>query len=223
MGISEGEHINLYSVAEEIFNSLTHGVGMLLSIAGLVVLVAFAVLYGDNWHIVSFSIFGGTLIVLYGASTLYHSFTNPTVKKIFKKLDHSAIFLLIAGTYTPFVLVSIRGTWGWSLFGVIWALAVVGITMKFVNIFKFQKLSMALYIFMGWLGVLAAKQLVNGVPLASLILLVVGGLSYSTGVIFYAAKRLPFNHAIWHVFVLAGSVSHYFSVLYILSGESPPT
>lgn len=216
MAITKDEQVKQYSVGEEIVNSLTHGVGMLLSIAGLVVLVVFAVLYGDNWHIVSFSIFGGTLIVLYGASTLYHSFTNPRVKQIFKKLDHSAIFLLIAGTYTPFVLVSIRGTWGWSLFGVIWALAVAGIIMKFVSIFKFQKLAMVLYVFMGWLGVIAAREIVNGVPLPSLILLVVGGLSYTTGVIFYAARKLPFNHAIWHIFVLCGSVSHYFSVLYIL-------
>lgn len=216
MAITKDEQVKQYSVGEEIVNSLTHGVGMLLSIAGLVVLVVFAVLYGDNWHIVSFSIFGGTLIVLYGASTLYHSFTNPRVKQIFKKLDHSAIFLLIAGTYTPFVLVSIRGTWGWSLFGVIWALAVAGIIMKFVSIFKFQKLAMVLYVFMGWLGVIAAREIVNGVPLPSLILLVVGGLSYTTGVIFYVARKLPFNHAIWHIFVLCGSVSHYFSVLYIL-------
>jgi hemolysin III len=216
MAVTQGEQVKQYSVAEEVFNSLTHGVGTILSIAGLVVLVAFAALYGDNWHIVSFSIFGGALIVLYGASTLYHSFTNPTAKKIFKKLDHSAIFLLIAGTYTPFVLVSIRGAWGWCLFGVIWTLAVAGITMKCVSIFKFQKLAMVLYIFMGWLGVIAAKQIINGVPLPSLVLLVVGGLSYTTGVIFYGAKKLPFNHGIWHVFVLAGSVSHYFSVLYIL-------
>ena len=205
-----------YSTAEEIVNSLSHGIGALLSIAGLVVLVVFAVLYGDTWHIVSFSIFGATLIILYGASTLYHSASKPSIKTVFKKLDHSAIFLLIAGTYTPFVLVSLRGAWGWSLFGVTWALAVAGIAVKFITVFRFRRLSVVIYVFMGWLGFIAIRELFNAVPLQSFIFLLIGGLSYTTGVIFYACRKIPFNHGIWHAFVLCGSTFHYFSVLSIL-------
>ncbi len=216
MAENQDTQIRRYSIGEEIVNGITHGIGTILSIAGLVILVVFAALYGDRWHIVSFSIFGATLIVLYAASTLYHSFSKPSVKKFLKKMDHSAIFLLIAGTYTPFVLVSIRGAWGWSIFGIIWTLAIIGISIKFINVFRFQKLSIVLYLFMGWLGVIAAKQIISGVPHTSLILLVTGGLSYTTGVIFYSCRKLPFNHGIWHIFVLCGSVSHYFSVLGIL-------
>lgn len=216
MANNKHEQSRLYSAGEEIVNSITHGIGTLLSIAGLVVLIVFAALYGDNWHIVSFSIFGGTLIVLYSASTLYHSFSRPSVKTFFKKMDHAAIFLLIAGTYTPFVLVSLRGAWGWSMFGIIWTLAIIGISMKFVSISRFQRLSVALYLFMGWLGLIAIVEIFSRVPLPSFILLVVGGLSYTTGVIFYGRRKLAFNHGIWHIFVLFGSVAHYFSVLYIL-------
>jgi len=216
MANNQDKEIRQYTIGEEIVNSITHGLGAILSIAGLVILIVFAALYGDNWHIVSFSIFGGTLVVLYLASTLYHSFSNPSVKKVFKKLDHSAIFLLIAGTYTPFVLVSLRGAWGWSIFGVIWSLAIFGIVTKFSNISRFRKASVVIYLFMGWLGLIAAKEMLNGVPLLSLKLLVVGGLSYTGGVIFYCWKKLPFNHGIWHVSVLCGSVAHYFSILFIL-------
>jgi len=208
--------IKQYTAGEEIVNSVTHGIGALLSVAGLVVLIIFAVWYGDNWHVVSFSIFGGSLIVLYSASTLYHGFSNPSLKTIFKKMDHSAIFLLIAGTYTPFVLVTLRGALGWSLFGTIWALAVIGIGVKFITIFRFRGLSVILYLFMGWLGVIAIKEILHGVPLPSFTLLVIGGLSYTTGVIFYWYRKLPFNHAIWHLFVLCGSIFHYFSVLFIV-------
>jgi hemolysin III len=208
--------VQQYSAGEEIVNSVTHGIGAVLSIAGLVVLVVCAALYGDNWHIVSFSIFGGSLIALYAASTLYHGFSKPSIKIIFKKLDHSAIFLLIAGTYTPFMLVTLRGAWGWSLFAIIWTLALVGIGIKSVSGFKFRKLSALVYLFMGWLGVIAIKEIINGVPLTSLTLLVVGGLSYTAGVLFYLYRQLPFNHGIWHMFVLCGSASHYFAVLFIL-------
>ena len=209
-------HLKKYTTGEEIMNGITHGIGAGLSIAGLAILVALAALYGDPWHIVSFSIFGATLIILYTASTLYHSISSPRAKTILKKLDHSAIYLLIAGTYTPFVLVSIRGAWGWSIFGVVWALALVGIAMKFVSVFRYQRLAVALYLFMGWLGVIAAKEIAGAISTPSLVLLVAGGLSYTTGVIFYALRKMPFNHGIWHIFVLCGSVFHYFSVLFIL-------
>jgi hemolysin III len=217
MAVNQDSQIQRYGPREEIVNSVTHGIGTMLSIAGLVILLVFAVLYGTSWHIVSFSIFGGSLIVLYAASTLYHSLSNPSAKTVLKKLDHSAIFLLIAGTYTPFMIVSIRGPWGWSLFGVVWTLAIVGITIKFITIFRFRALSVVVYVFMGWLGLIAIKEIVSAVPFPSLILLIIGGLFYTTGVIFYWYRKLPFNHGIWHMFVLGGSVSHYFAVLCILN------
>jgi len=216
MTSNQGLQIRQYSVGEEIVNSITHGIGAILSIVGLVFLVVLSALYSDSWHVVSFSIFGATLIVLYAASTLYHSLPNPSAKTVFKKLDHSAIFLLIAGTYTPFLLVSIRGPWGWSLFGVIWTLAIAGVTMKCINSVRFRGLSVVVYLFMGWLGLIAIRQIIAGVPSTSLILLVIGGVSYTAGTIFYACRRIPFNHGIWHVFVLCGSIMHYFSVLSIL-------
>ena len=210
------KEIRPYSVGEEIMNSVTHGIGALLSIIGLVVLVILAALRGDAWHIVSFSIFGSSLIALYAASTLYHGFSRTSLKTLFKKMDHSAIFLLIAGTYTPFVLVVLRGFWGWSLFGIIWTLAVLGISIKAVSKFRFRGLSVVIYMFMGWLGVVAIRDIMNAVPGSCFTLLVIGGLSYTTGVIFYWYRQLPFNHGIWHLFVLGGSISHYFSVLLIL-------
>ena len=208
------EYVAEYTLGEEIANSISHGIGTLLSIAGLVVMVVLAVTHGDAWHVVSFSIFGATLIVLYLASTLYHSLPMPRVKQILKRLDHSAIFLLIAGTYTPFMLVSLRGAWGWSIFGVVWGLALAGILLKiFFSISKYEKASVGLYVFMGWLCVIAAKQFLANVPQVSLILLVFGGLSYTIGVVFYVWDRLPYNHAVWHLFVLGGSIFHFFSVL----------
>ena len=211
---------NQYTVGEEIANSITHGIGTALSIAGLVILIIVAESYENIWHIVSFSIFGSTLIILYLTSTLYHSIQRPSGKKILKTMDHSAIFLLIAGTYTPFLLVSLRGVWGWSLFGVIWGLAVVGIVIKSVYISKFQKASVVIYILMGWLIIIAFRELLNHLHFTSLIFLIVGGLFYTTGVIFYVWRKLPYNHAIWHLFVLGGSIFHYFSVLYSLQTKN---
>ena len=205
-----------YSLGEEIANSISHGIGAALSIAGLVVLIVSAVAHGDAWHVVSFSIFGRTLILLYLASTLYHSFPQLKVKRVLRKFDHAAIFLLIAGTYTPFMLVSLRGPWGWSLFGVIWGLAITGVVLKMYFVHRFPKLSTAIYVLMGWLCVIAAKQMLIQVPPISITFLVIGGLSYTIGVVFYAWKKLPYNHAIWHLFVLGGSVMHFFSVLNIV-------
>jgi len=205
-----------YSLGEEIANGIIHGVATLLSIAGLAVLIVLAGYYGSVWHIVGFSIFGSTLIILYLSSTLYHCFTWPSVKKIFKIIDHCAIVLLIAGTYTPFLLVSLRGAWGWSLFGIIWGCAVVGIILEFIFISRVRGFSILLYILMGWLCILAVKEILNKIPLPGLILLFTGGLSYSIGVIFYAWRKLPYNHSVWHIFVLCGSICHYFSVLYCL-------
>lgn len=205
-----------YTIIEERINGLTHGFGAVLSVAGLVVLVVCATIYGNAWHIVSFSVFGSTLIILYTASTLYHSITHPTAKKVFWILDHSAIFILIAGTYTPFMLVSLRGGCGWSIFGVIWACAILGIILKVFYIGRFEKISVAVYIIMGWLCIVAFKEIVANVSFLSIILLIAGGLSYTLGVIFFAWQKLPYNHALWHLCVLGGSVFHYFAVLSML-------
>lgn len=205
--------LNPYTAGEEITNSITHGIGVLLSIAGLVVLVITASFHGDVWHIVSFSIFGSTLIILYLASTLYHSISNPLVKVGLRKFDHSAIFLLIAGTYTPFLLVHLRGALGWSLLGVIWTLAATGIVTKLFCIQQAKKVSVGLYLFMGWLCLIALHGLMRELPSASISLLIAGGVFYTVGVVFYSWKRLPHHHAVWHLFVLGGSISHFFSVL----------
>jgi len=204
---------NQYTANEEIANSITHGLGVLFSIAGLVVLIITASFHGDIWQIVSFSIFGSTLIILYSASTLYHSISNPLFKIGLKKFDHSAIFLLIAGTYTPFLLVHLRGTLGWSLFGVIWTLAAAGIVIKLFYIQQVKKLSVGIYLFMGWLCVVSMQGLTQTLPPISFSLLIIGGILYTAGVVFYVWKNLPYHHAVWHLFVLGGSTSHFFSVL----------
>jgi len=205
-----------YSLGEEIANSLTHAIATGLSIAALVILIIAAVAEGNAWHIVSFSIFGSTLVLLYLASTLYHTIPAANLKRLFKTLDHCAIYLLIAGTYTPFMLVSVRGVVGWSIFGVIWGLAVAGVVLKCFCVYRFKKLSVAVYVGMGWLCVLAGKQMWTALSGTSLLLLLLGGLTYTLGVIFYVWKRLPYNHAIWHLFVMAGSILHFFSVLHTL-------
>lgn len=217
MSDMQNTYVPEYTLYEEIAHGISHGIGTVLSIIGLVVLIVCAVRSGNAWHIVSFSIFGGTLILLYLASTLYHSLPMPGVKQILKRFDHSAIFLLIAGTYTPFMLVKLRGAWGWSIFGVVWGLAVLGVLLKVCcSITKFESVSVVLYVVMGWLCVIAAKQLFTSLSHISLIFLVLGGVSYTVGVLFYVWEKLPYNHAVWHIFVLGGSIFHYFSVLYTL-------
>ena len=205
-----------YTTIEERINWLIHGIGTMLSIVGLVILIVCASIYGNIWHIVSFSIFGSTLIILYTTSTLYHSVTHNTAKRVFWILDHSAIFILIAGTYTPFMLVNLRGGWGWSIFGIIWACAILGIILKIFYIGKFEKISVAVYVMMGWLCIVAFKEIITNVSSLSIVLLVIGGLSYTLGVIFFAWQKLPYNHALWHLCVLSGSVFHYFAVLSML-------
>jgi len=205
--------VSQYSLGEEIANSITHAIATGLSIAALAVLIVSAATAGDAWHIVSFSIFGSSLILLYLASTLYHSIPAPRAKRILKTLDHSAIFLLIAGTYTPFMLTSLRGAVGWTIFGVVWGLAVAGVVLKCCFVYRFKRLSLAIYLGMGWLCVLVMREMYASLSRASLTFLALGGLAYTLGVVFYVWKRLPYNHAIWHLFVVAGSVLHFFSVL----------
>ena len=211
--MSTDTHTARYSLGEEIANSITHGLGLLLSIAGLAILTAYASRFGNAWHIVSCVIYGTTLVLLYTTSTLYHSIPAPRVKRIMRNLDHSAIFLLIAGTYTPFTLVSLRGPWGWTLFGIVWGLAVVGIVLELSLKPRRLVVSLLLYLGMGWVVVAAIKPMLTALAPAGLTLLVLGGLAYSLGVIFYVRRSMPYHHAIWHGFVLAGSVLHFFAVL----------
>ena len=163
-------------------NGITHGIGVVLSIAGVIILVVLGALYGDAWHIVSFSIYGSALVLLYTASTLYHSLHKPRVKRVFQILDHAAIYVLIAGTYTPFMLVNLRGPWGWSLFGILWGLTIVGIIFKLFFTGKFEKLSLAIYLLMGWLCIIAVKPMLSEIPSGGLIWLASGGLFYTLGV-----------------------------------------
>lgn len=202
------------SKGEEIANSVAHGVGFALSVAGLVVLVVVASLHRDPWQIVSCSVYGASLVLLYGASTLYHALPWPGAKRIFRVLDHATIFLLIAGTYTPFTLVVLRGGWGWSLFGIVWAVAAIGVTAKFFFVDRFRILSPLLYLAMGWIVIVAVKPLLAVLPLPGFVWLMAGGVAYSGGLLFYAAPRKKYAHFVWHLFVLAGSAFHFVAVLF---------
>lgn len=199
---------------EEIANSVTHGIGLLLSVAGLAVLVVLAAFKGSVWQIVSCTLYGVTLVFLYAASTLYHSVESPRLKRTLKLIDHSSIYLLIAGTYTPFTLVNLRGHGGWTLFGLVWGLSLLGILFKVFFVDRFKIVSTTVYLMMGWLVVIVLKPLLELVPSSAISLLLAGGVSYTVGVVFFAWRKLPYGHAIWHVFVLAGSLCHYFAVLF---------
>lgn len=205
-----------YSKGEEIINSITHGIGMLLSIAGLVYLIYQASHFGTRWHLVSFIIYGASLILLYLASTMYHGIPVTAWKENLNIFDRSAIYILIAGTYTPFLLSELRGPLGWSLFAVIWGLTLFGLSISLGLLPKLRKASVILYLAMGWMVVLAGRQLLGQLETSTVVLLLAGGISYSVGVIFYLWHKLPYNHAIWHLFVLGGSISHYFSVLQLV-------
>jgi hemolysin III len=201
-----------YTRGEEIANALTHGLGIVLGLVGLIVLGWYSCTLGTASHIVSCSIFGVTLILLYTASTLYHAVSHAKAKQILRVFDHSAIFLLIAGTYTPFTLVSLRGPWGWSLFGTVWGLAIVGLILQFTIRKRFPMILVALYVAMGWSAVVAIRPLMAALPEPGLQLLVAGGMAYTLGVVFYLWRSLRFHHAVWHLFVLAGSVLHFFAI-----------
>jgi len=205
------------SLKEEVANAITHGIGVGLAIAALVILVVFAARISDTWKVVSFSIYGATMIILFLSSTLYHSFPQPYLKRFFRIMDHSSIFLLIAGTYTPVTIGSMRGGWGWTLFGVIWGLTIVGIILKIFAMSKLKWLSIVVYLMMGWIILIAIKPLVAVVTSRFLIWILAGGLAYSLGIIFYVARKLPFHHAVWHLFVLAGSICHFFAMLSLMA------
>lgn len=203
-----------YTFGEELANSLTHAFGLLLSIAGLAAIVAAAALRGGALEITSCAIYGTSLIVLYTTSTLYHSIPFAQPKRILRVLDHLAIFLLIAGTYTPFVLIALRGRWGWSLFAIVWALAALGVLVELSELRRFRRIMIALYVAMGWVGLIAFKPLVAALPAPGLWLLFGGGAAYTCGVVFYRWWGLRYHHALWHLCVLAGSVLQYFAVLW---------
>jgi len=199
---------------EEVAHSVIHGVGAVLAVVALTLLVTLAALIGDPWRVVGFSIYGATLVVLYTASTLFHGFRRPRLKALFRIFDHAAIYLLIAGSYTPFLLVSIRGPLGWTLFGVTWGFAVLGVLQATLFLDRLKLFSLIAYLGMGWLIVAAFRPLVASLPAGGLIWLAIGGACYTLGIVFYLIRRIPYNHAIWHLFVLAGSVSHFFAMLF---------
>jgi len=213
MGKSGDARVSL----EEILNAVTHGVGAFLALIGLGILSAAAYINGGTWHLVSFIIYGLSLVLLYSASTLYHSFTNEKIKDLFKFFDHAAIYVLIAGNYTPFTLIPLHGTMGWTIFSIIWGLAVAGIVFKIFFVKRFKLLSTLCYLFMGWFSVVMIKPLLAALPIEGIYWLVGGGIFYTVGAIFYLAHKIPYNHTIWHLFVMAGSIAHFVVVLkYVL-------
>lgn len=207
-----------YSLREEIANSVTHGLGVVLSAAGLLTLIILAVLYGDVWRFVGFTVFGTCLLVLYLASTLYHAVQRRPAKRILRKCDHAAVYLLIAGTYTPFLLISLRDTIGVPLLAVVWGMAVLGVLWKLFFTGRYEVLATLVYILLGWMCVFAYKQMVTYVPPMGVYLLFAGGIVYTLGVLFYALEKIPYNHAVWHLFVLGGSACHFAAVMTLLPG-----
>jgi hemolysin III len=212
--VSWARAVTKHITVEELPNALTHGFGLVCSILGFIVLLVITLIRGGKWQIIGCAIYGVTLICVYAASTLYHGVSSPRWKKGFLLFDHCAIYLLIAGTYTPFLLVNLRGGWGWPMFGVIWGIAVSGVLFKLLFADRFPILSVALYVSMGWLGIIAAKQVYIHVPSVGLAWIFAGAFAYSIGVIFYACKKIPHHHVIWHLLVMAGSGCHYIAILY---------
>lgn len=194
---------------EEFFNALTHGAGIVASLVGGGALIVMSSIHGDAWQIAGSCVFTGSLVLLYAASTSYHAVRNETLKARLRIFDHASIFVLIAGSYTPFMLVGLRGGWGWSLCGVVWGLAIVGVVLKLFLTGRFEKTSTAIYLAMGWMAIIAAGPMMNALPSSEIFWIVCGGLSYTFGTIFYVSKRIPYAHAIWHLFVLAGSACHF--------------
>ncbi|MGF9891015.1 hemolysin III family protein [Priestia megaterium] len=205
-----------YTKGEEIANSISHGIGALLSIAALVLLIVYSSLYGTPWHIVSFTIFGSTMLLLYISSTMVHSLPQGKGKDIFEILDHSSIYFFIAGTYTPFLLIAVKDTLGWTLLGIVWGVAIAGTIFKVFFVKKFLYTSTALYILMGWMIVFAWNPLTDTIQREGIYYLVAGGIAYTVGAVFYV-WRSRFNHLIWHIFVIVGSLLHFFCIfLYVL-------
>jgi hemolysin III len=213
---SRTKSVERYTPGEEVTNTVLHGVGLGLAIAACAVLVVLVGIYGNAWYSVSFSIYGATLVLLYLSSTLYHGFYAGRAKRLLRIFDHSAIFLLIAGTYTPITLITLRGRLGWTVFGIIWGIAAAGVVGKAFWAHRFAVLSTVLYLIMGWLAVIVIRPLLAHLGTASLVFLGLGGLFYTMGTVFYLWHDLKFHHAVWHLFVLAGSICHFFTMLFLL-------
>jgi hemolysin III len=207
-------HFERRMFIEEVANGITHGIGLVLSLAGLAVLMALAWSKGGISHLVGCSIYGSTLVLVYAASTLYHSVRTPRIKEYFRLFDQIAVYLVIAGTYTPFMLVNLRGFWGWTLLGLVWAFSIFGIGFKIVFINRYKAVSMALYLMIGWMAIIAAKPILTSIPLGCLAWIMGGALAYMIGLVFFAWDRVPFNHTIWHIFVILGSFCHYCAVMF---------
>jgi len=209
--------VNHFSVAEEIWHAVTHGIGFILSITALALLVSFATLNGSALHITAAAIYGASLIIMYGSSTLYHAISQQNIKRLFQKFDHSAIYFLIAGTYTPILLITIGGAWGWTLFGIEWGIAVVGIALKFIYPGRFEALSLIAYVFMGWLIAFVFDTFKANIDPMGFWLIVSGGIAYTSGIVFYVKDKISYFHAIWHLFVMLGSILQFFAILlYVL-------
>lgn len=207
---------HIFSKREEIANAIIHGIGAIFSIAALVILIVSSAMQGTAWHVVSFTLFGSSMVLLYLSSTLVHSFPAGRVKDFFEIMDHSAIYFFIAGTYTPFLFLAIKGSLGWTLFGIVWGLAIGGTVFKAFFVKRFLHTSTLLYVVMGWLMVFGWKPLLENVSSQGLILLAIGGILYTVGAVFYVWRAFTYHHAVWHVFVLAASILHFFAVMTLL-------
>ena len=221
MSANPGTATPRYVFGDELASSVIHGIGIALSIAGLATLVAFSALYGDARAVVASAVFGTTLILCYTASTLYHSIPGVLAKRVLRTFDHIAIFLLIAGTYTPFTLIALPGAWGWGLFCAIWGLALMGSALELGLLKRYRRLAVLMYVAMGWVGLIAFKPLSELLQVGGMVLLIAGGVAYTLGVPFYLWRKLPYHHSVWHVFVLAGSVLHYLAVLFYVIPAAP--
>ncbi len=208
---------------EELLNALTHGAGAVVALAGAAVLITLASVYADRWAVIGASVYGASLLLLYVASTLYHAVSHVQIKARLKVFDHCMIYVLIAGTYTPFTLTSLRGPWGWTLFGLIWGLAIGGIIFKLSYTGRFRWLSTGIYLAMGWLVIIAIEPLMKALPQGAFVWLMAGGIAYTLGTVFYMSRRLPYAHAIWHGFVMVGSICHFAAVLIQVLALSPAT
>lgn len=204
----------LYTIGEEIANAIIHGIAALLSIAGLVIAIVYSAIYGNAYSVVSSCVYGSSLVVMYTMSTLYHSITNLKAKRVFRALDHSSVFFLIAGTYTPYCLVTLRGPIGWSIFGIVWTVAITSIVFSSISVEKFKKVNFTCALILGWIIILAFNPLMDYLNINAIILLIAGGLAYTFGTIFYILNKKRFMHSIWHILVILGSVLHYFSILF---------
>lgn len=208
---------HIFSKREEIANAIIHGIGVFLSIAALVILIVSSVIHGTAWHVVSFTLFGATMVLLYTSSTLVHGFPAGRAKDVFEIMDHSAIYFFIAGTYTPFLFLAVKGPLGWTLFGIVWGLAIAGTVFKAYFVKRFLHTSTLLYVVMGWLMVFAWKPLLENVSTQGLIYLAIGGVLYTVGAVFYVWRGFTYHHAVWHIFVLAASILHFFAVMTLLA------